>query len=496
MKMKMILLTAIVFLTGCFISSWGPPWAWRSMHADPGEHLVFPDNAVHAQVVWQAKATAALYYSVTGQMFVSGDPVLSKSGVLYFQNSENTIKAVHSRTGDTITVYTVPDPFVMSNYYNNNNELIIAAINRKENTFTTATRDYIYFIVINEKKKRLVHFIPGNENAADSFFEYQYAYYTNKKIVDFVVDSEPGEDDYVEVRNANSKQLWSNRRSSLWHRLGKTISIYTHSDIVYGVIDLYRSKSFQVIAYRLKDGKPIWTTTFDKTDDMENYVLQPYKNKFLFVVWKNITKGKDDQPHVTGKIIALRLSDGSMVWTREGYVANYPHIRNTIYLVDPHSNNTLQVVSPETGDVITSSAIEDAFTLEVVFEAPEGVLYFSKDTQHLECRNERDLQKVWSIKISNAGSPILPDIQGSLLSSDEPYSAAYEYGKSAYTENRYVFTDTTYVADVKTGKLLWKARVVGANPVVVRTVLSDNDMAFIKTAAGNIFAVKWNGKKE
>ncbi len=485
-----VLFVFVIGITGCYL---GPPvpWVWNAISKGQKENIVFDINNSDAKVLWETRSTPALYYSETSQLFVGGDPIISKSGILYVQGSEHTLKAINPQTGELITTYTVADPFVISGYYNDKDEIIFAVINKGENTFTKVKRSLVYFVVINEKDQKLVAFTYGNAFATYALSEYIYTYYTN----DIIIDLWQGFNE-LEARDIKNNLIWSNKPGSRWLRKpGNTLAAYTYNDIVYGLIDPHDNKHLIVKAYKVSDGKTIWETSFKKIEDIKYYSIQQYKNTFLFIEGKTITKGKDNLPVLGGKIVALHLSDGTMVWQRNGYVANYPHIKNTIYIVAPHTSNMLQVVSPETGAVITGASLEDAAPLIVVFEAPHGFMCFSKDQKHLNYRNKEHLNVMWSLKISNVWSAILPDINNYILTFDAPYSPAYEYGKMAYTENRYRFTDTTFAADATTGKILWKARIEGDNPIVVRTVLARNNMAFIKTAAGNVFAVKWTTKR-
>ncbi len=481
-----------VSVTSCFIGPPTPPWMWNEINTEQKESLVFDVNNSDAKVLWETSSTPALYYSETGKIFISADPIMSRSGILYLQGSEDMLKAINPQTGGLITTYTIEDPFTISSAYNNDDEIVIGVINKSKDSSTKSKMNLLYFIVINEKLQKVVAFTYGKADELYALYHYLYTYYTNNKIIDLWQHFEE-----LDVWDAKTdKLLWSSNPST-FSKPVKVMAAYTYDDIVYGLIDPDDNKHFIVKAYKLSDGEPIWETTFDKTETIKGYSMQMFKNKFLLVEGQYTTKGKDIPIPGGGKIMALHLSDGTIAWQRDGYVANYPHIKNTIYIVAPHSNNTLEVVSPENGATITSASIEDNALLLWVFETSDGFLYVSKDFGYLNHRNKCNLSLTWSFKIGKTWNWILTDIHDDTFTFDAPYSSAYEYGKLSYIWGVHVgLTDTTFAADATTGKILWKARIEGDNPIVVRTVLARNNMAFIKTAAGNVFAVKWENKKQ
>jgi outer membrane protein assembly factor BamB len=122
-------------------------------------------------------------------------------------------------------------------------------------------------------------------------------------------------------------------------------------------------------------------------------------------------------------------------------------------------------------------------------------MYYAKDAKHINYVDKYSLKIVWS---KNIDIPmvinIVPEIRNDYFAFDIPAIVHTELGKRSSIVNPPGFTNTTSIADTETGRILWKARVEGVNPIVTRTVLADNNMAFIKTAAGTVFVVKWANK--
>ncbi len=122
-------------------------------------------------------------------------------------------------------------------------------------------------------------------------------------------------------------------------------------------------------------------------------------------------------------------------------------------------------------------------------------MYYAKDAKHITYVDKYSLKIVWSKHIDRAMLiNIVPEISNDYFAFDIPAIVHTELGKRSSIVNPPGFTNTTSIADTETGRILWKARVEGVNPIVTRTVLADNNMAFIKTAAGTVFAVKWTNR--
>ena len=195
-------------------------------------------------------------------------------------------------------------------------------------------------------------------------------------------------------------------------------------------------------------------------------------------------------------MVALNIFNGTLVRQQTGFVANAPEVNNTVYLMPPGTNNVLEEFSPITGKVIERAVFDDTRFLPVLFETSDGFMYYSKDGKYIHYVDRSNMKIIWSSGIDISLLDKLPYSVNDYFAFDIPITTHNELGKRTYILDSSGFTDTTYVADVKTGKILWKARIEGDNPIVVRTVLARNNMAFIKTAAGNVFAVKWENKKQ
>ncbi len=466
------------------------------------EHIVFAENNFGANIKWKKNIGTSISHLFDRRAYiVESDPAILSDNKIYFQD-QSTIFAADLFTGEIRDKYDKPEnqekyiaDLASASYESDKIAVLWSHISADEP---------ILFLKIDHVNK--------SAKIVRSWGAPHRVFYAKGKIIGFQNQYPLVFAIFVQEFDSSKKPWWDNIAGSLYSLEVGTdniIVIYGKGDVVF------------IEVRNLDTGETLWKNQFkaEKSADKTLYNLTGIKNFIqlqksneLFVAEYLAFNGNTGQ--LTQNVISLDPRTGQINWQLSDvgrvYTKRYGD-DGLFYFYKRDQPETLYGVDQKTGEEKLKLSLRDPRNAQGIISTPDKIFYprvidRSKDTplpyDTFSAVDKKTGKTLWTVNnidrqfaLPHYENGILyfgyrNDFYRNLLSGTiKQYERSFDLLSPDDVPT--VLQKTAFAVDAETGKVLWKVKLEGREESYVEKILVKDNMAFIKSLSGWLYAIEW-----
>lgn len=487
---------------------------YRTAKESYNEQFVFDENNVKARIVWKQNIGTlnALFFSEP-KYIIGADLAFVQDDKIYAQDQYN-IFTLDARTGKTVKQYDKPfKPPVKE----------IGIINLSQPCRVPGGTIFLVKDAMNEPREFVIL------DDKDKHISYKYVspdtttFCVGDKAV-IIRTSFMGDGFQVSDIRGDRKLWWSGEFLRFFYSAelnnGTLLTFYRKGNSLY--VESYDFNYVAQAEYGISDKRLLWQCRFDRHIALDKNKIAGFKDLNALLVLDEIFAVEysyinEATGEITEQVTSIDPETGSINWQKYDVVRvdskRYGKHDGLFYLSKKGEQDTIYGIDQKTGEEKLKVFLKGYNSAQGIISLPDKLYYAGASAsgdnpliyKTFSAVDKKTGKTLWSITVDQQHAlpyyangvfyfGLKKDFYSNLV---EGTLTRYAHSFDLYSKQDVLrgLSKTAYAVDAQTGNVLWKIRLDGGDESYIEKILVKDDMAFIKSLSGWLYAIEWGKGK-